>query len=102
MAQPSCWEIKKCGRQPGGAKATELGVCAAAKEGLGHSCWGIAGTLCGGKVQGSVAQKSGNCMECEVYRRYNRVGGTEAAELRRSCPEEMARYEALLRGRLTR
>ncbi|OIP23129.1 hypothetical protein AUK22_10000 [bacterium CG2_30_54_10] len=51
----NCWEIKKCGRETGGPKSKELGVCVAAREELGHSCWMIAGTLCGGAVQGSVA-----------------------------------------------
>lgn len=28
----NCWEFKKCGREPGGAKASELGVCPAATD----------------------------------------------------------------------
>ncbi|MGO8782449.1 MAG: hypothetical protein ACLPRH_12610 [Syntrophobacteraceae bacterium] len=27
----------------------------------------MAGTLCGGKVQGSFAMKLANCMKCEFY-----------------------------------
>jgi len=23
----NCWEFKKCGREPGGEKASELGIC---------------------------------------------------------------------------
>ena len=34
-----------CGREAGGAKVAELGECIVSKEGFGHSCWGIAGTL---------------------------------------------------------
>jgi len=55
-----------------------LGVCPAATEtrldgahgGLngGRTCWIIAGTLCGGSVQGSFASKMGNCMNCEFYK----------------------------------
>ena len=26
----NCWEVKQCGRQPGGPKAGEFGVCPAA------------------------------------------------------------------------
>ena len=73
----NCWEFKKCGRQPGGAKATELGVCPASTEtrtnGInsgtngGRACWVLAGTLCGNKVQGTFAQKLTNCMKCEFY-----------------------------------
>ena len=73
----NCWEFKKCGREPGGLKASELGVCTAATEfrvnsinggkNGGRACWVIAGTLCGGKVQGSYAQKLSNCMACDFY-----------------------------------
>jgi len=53
----NCWEIKKCGRQRGGKKEDHLGVCIASKEGMGHSCWAVAGTLSGGKIQGKFAKK---------------------------------------------
>ena len=61
-----CWEFKKCGREKGGSKARELGVCPAWPNG-GDCCARIAGTLCGGKVQGSFAQKLANCLKCEFY-----------------------------------
>ena len=73
----NCWEFKKCGREPGGAKSGELGVCPASLEtrtnGVnsgkngGRACWALAGTLCGGKVQGSFAAKVANCLACEFY-----------------------------------
>ena len=28
----NCWEFKKCGREPGGSKVSELGECPAATE----------------------------------------------------------------------
>ena len=31
-------------------------------------CWQIAGTFCGGKVQGAFAQKYMNCAECNVFK----------------------------------
>ena len=78
MLTKNCWEVKKCGREPGGSKVAELGVCPAATEfklnrvnsgkNGGRSCWIVAGTLCGGKVQGSFAQKLANCMDCEFYK----------------------------------
>ena len=34
----------------------------------GRSCWVIAGTLCGGEVQGVFAQKVQNCMTCDFYK----------------------------------
>ena len=74
----NCWEFKKCGREPNGNKVNELGVCPASVEnkinGLhygvngGRCCWVIAGTFCGGKVQGVYAEKLGNCINCEFYK----------------------------------
>ncbi len=74
----NCWEFKRCGREVGGEKSDELGVCAAAvaeklngeHEGIngGRACWIVAGTLCGGKAQGTFAQKLDNCIECDFYR----------------------------------
>ena len=61
-----CWDVKNCGRQKGGPKSEELCVCSAYPW-YGWSCWNIAGTLCGGIVQGSIAQKEGNCQMCRVY-----------------------------------
>ncbi len=85
-ARQNCWEAKGCGRQPGGAKAVDLGVCPAATAmamnrlngGLngGRLCWAVAGTLCGGKVQGTYAQKLTACSGCEFYRSVRREEGT--------------------------
>jgi len=36
-------------------------------------CWLVAGTLCGGKVQGKFAEKIGSCTECEVFKDF--IGG---------------------------
>ena len=78
MGKLNCWEFKKCGRQPAGAKAKELGICPASTEkrtdGVnggkngGRCCWALAGTLCGGKIQGSFASKAGNCMQCDFFK----------------------------------
>ena len=77
-ARLNCWEFKNCGREPGGLKAAELGICPAAvtkaADGInggmnaGRACWAAAGTLCGGKLQGTFAMKMSNCMKCEFYR----------------------------------
>jgi hypothetical protein len=87
MAKQNCWEFKKCGREPGGLKVAELGVCPAAFEkrvngihgGIngGRACWAVTGTFCGGKVQGTFASKLVNCMECEFYKR---VGSEEGKD----------------------
>ena len=66
----NCWEYKKCGREGGGAKAKELGVCPAYPN-HGQQCAHIAGTLCGGKVQGGFAGKLSNRMKCDFYKSTN-------------------------------
>ncbi len=73
----NCWEFKKCGREPGGAKAAELGVCPVAVEGRadgihhgkngGRCCWVVTGSLCKGQRQGSYAEKFGDCHKCDFY-----------------------------------
>ncbi|MBI5664481.1 MAG: hypothetical protein HZC49_05275 [Nitrospirae bacterium] len=78
MEKKNCWEIKKCGREPGGARSRELGVCVAASamsvDGLnngsngGRICWAIAGTLCRGEVTGLFAKNEVSCMACEVFK----------------------------------
>lgn len=76
-AKKNCWDVMSCGRQPGGSKSSELGVCVAAMEQRldgahggkngGRACWVVAGTFCGGKVQGSFAAKAITCMKCAFY-----------------------------------
>lgn len=85
MAERNCWEFKKCGREPGGEKEAELGVCLAVTDtrldGVhdgtngGRACWAIAGTLCGGEVQGTYAAKEENCLKCEFYQEVYKGAG---------------------------
>ena len=73
----NCWEFKKCGREQGGERASELGICPAsddaAFDGLnrgkngGRICWAVAGTFCGGKVQGTFAKKQYSCITCDFF-----------------------------------
>ena len=84
-ARKNCWEVKKCGRQPGGEKVEEYGVCPAAspseydgKNGgkcSGRFCWAIAGTLCDGKIQGTFAKKIMNCILCDFLKQVNEEEG---------------------------
>jgi hypothetical protein len=77
MTKPNCWEFMRCGREPGGAKVAELGICPAATEtranGInmgkngGRCCWALVGTLCGGQIQSSFAMKLNSCLKCEFY-----------------------------------
>ncbi|MBI5384729.1 MAG: hypothetical protein HZA90_08570 [Verrucomicrobia bacterium] len=63
----NCWEFKHCGREAGGAKAKELGICPAYPDHGAH-CAHVVGTLCGGKVQTSLAMKLGNCLNCDFFK----------------------------------
>ena len=74
----NCWEHKRCGRELGGINSKELGICPATVEprlnGVnsgkngGRACWAVAGTLCGGKVQGTFASKVDQLLEVRVLR----------------------------------
>jgi len=88
----NCWEIKKCERQKGGKNVNELGECIVPQVGMGHSCWAVGGTLCGGRIQGTTAQKIGFCTSCEVYETYNRSSGRLGKLVKATYPEEDARY----------
>lgn len=70
----NCWEFKKCGRENGGVNSDELGVCPAYPNN-GKSCARVAGTLCGGEIQGTFAMKLHNCMQCAFYKseHYNKA-----------------------------
>ena len=77
VARKNCWEHKNCGRYPGGPRSEELGVCpvtvhqelhgAHGGSNAGRACWVIAGSLCGGKIQGTYAQKLTNCWRCDFF-----------------------------------
>lgn len=63
----NCWEFFKCGREAGGAKASEMGVCPAYSLGAGRSCWLVTGTMCEGALQHTYQQKKEVCSRCEFY-----------------------------------
>jgi hypothetical protein len=91
MQKKNCWEIKKCGREPNGAKHQELGVCPATVDSsydganngknAGRICWAVAGTFCGGKIQGTFAQKEVSCMYCDVFMRIKEEEDNKAFQL---------------------
>jgi len=81
----------KCGREPGGAQAMELGTCPAAMEkrldgvnegtNAGRACWHIAGTCCGGEVQGTFAAKIVSCLtNCDFYHLVRKQEGAKFAD----------------------
>ena len=73
----NCWEYRMCGRELGGAKEKQLGICPASTyipldgthDGIaaGRACWVIAGTMCRDRVSGTFAQKLNDCRECDFY-----------------------------------
>ncbi len=80
MQKKNCWEIKKCGRQPGGEQVTHQGICPAStliamngiNDGIngGRACWALTGTMSGPaeKVQGRFARTLHiSCYECSFY-----------------------------------
>lgn len=74
----NCWEFKKCGREPGGEKVSELGACPAPQfaelnggnkgDNGGRMCWLVKATLCGDKIQGDFYDKLGNCLKCDFFK----------------------------------
>ena len=76
----------RCGREPGGAKAAEQGVCPAAGDdsydgincgkNAGRFCWAVAGTFCGGTVQGTFADKRESCLSCAFFNTVRAEEGT--------------------------
>ena len=83
----NCWEYMCCGREPGGNRAKEFGVCPAATiEDLdgyngghhgGRFCWAVAGTFCGGEIQGDFAEKIGSCYRCNFFQYVKLEEGSE-------------------------
>ena len=82
----NCWEYMKCGREPGGDRAGELGICPAARDdsydgincgkNAGRFCWAVAGTFCGGNVQGTFADKRESCLSCGFFNKVRAEEGT--------------------------
>lgn len=87
----NCWDFSGCGRQPGGAKVKELGVCPASVDQTAHGflggmnagrgCAYVVGTFCGGKVQGDHEQKREHCDKCEFYQKLREEHGASLSVL---------------------
>lgn len=77
MSKVNCWEYMQCGREYGGAKEAEMGICPAVtnfpyagKNGgrsAGRICWRVAGTFCHDELQGTYAKKMMSCGRCNFF-----------------------------------
>lgn len=88
MANINCWDFKKCGREIGGIKEKELGVCPAATfskadgflggKNAGKACAYVSGTFCGGTIQGTVKDKTKECVKCDFYKLLRKEHGMDS------------------------
>lgn len=62
-----CWEFMKCGRQAGGSRIEELGVCPAWPD-HGQACSLVAGRLCRDMVREIYDRDLDTCQDCDFYR----------------------------------
>jgi signal transduction histidine kinase len=65
-AKIKCWEFNKCGVEKAEG-AVEM-RCPAYPN-YGRICWAVAGTFCGKRVSGAIAQKLGDCRKCKFYQK---------------------------------
>jgi hypothetical protein len=90
-AKKNCWEVMKCGREPGGKYASHFGICLAASDtthdgvhggrNAGRACWMVAGTASGRKPEGTFVEKCLECSKCRFYRRVKREEGEDFVAL---------------------
>jgi len=74
----NCWEYMRCGREPGGIHAEQLGICSASinerfesvhgGKKAGRTCWVVSGTFGKKNVECSFARKYKNCGICDFYK----------------------------------
>jgi len=89
MSKLNCWEFFNCGREAGGEKVHELGICPAAifdpadgfldGNNAGKACAYVAGTFCSGTIQGTAREKEKNCAACEFYNALRDRYGSEVS-----------------------
>lgn len=73
-----CWEFKKCGREHGGARVAELGVCPVANfiklansvhgQSAVRACWAAKAPKPGTEDDIESSDRISNCVNCEYYR----------------------------------
>ncbi len=75
MAGENCWEAMNCGEEHCPARTEKKLDGTHGGKNAGRACWAVAGTRCGGQIQGVFAQKEGNCMQCHFYLQVRREVG---------------------------
>ena len=85
MGRKNCWEVLKCGWQPGGENAEKHGACPAALPGeydgvnggerSGRFCWVVARTFCFGESQETLTKKLIDCINCEFFKQVSEDEG---------------------------
>ena len=99
----NCWEILKCGIE----KKCENDVnvtCPAYNKKMGHSCWIVSGlfaehgNICSKNI-GNNKNNKGNCLLCEVYKKYSRSDGVLKHEVLSRYPEENRKYYRLIKNK---
>ncbi len=81
----NCWEYKKCGRGPGNEPKCPAATDVQA-DGInggirgGRVCWAIAGTMCGGRQQGTYAVNIETCLRCDFCQMVLREEQAETCE----------------------
>ena len=76
MNKINCWEFMKCGRESGGIKVDELGICDASiditTDGInggknaGRICWAIYKTPC---AEAAGMFKMLDCVQCDFFKK---------------------------------
>jgi len=98
----NCWEIMRCGREPGGLRADDLGVCPAAADrrfdgvngGIngGRTCWAVAGTDGCDRPECIRANASHPCTACDFYRSLQPDASDQDLIERRRIPVTIENY----------
>jgi len=71
----NCWEFRKCGREPNGAKAAKLGICPVS---IDASADGLNGGKNGGRICWVINEKP-YCYHCEFHNRIISEAGFSAS-----------------------
>lgn len=87
----NCWEINRCGREPGGSNSKTLGSCIAATETRvngfnqgkngGRVCWAVAGSFSGEKPQCVFLEKIRHCFFCPFFLQVQKEEGTRTRKV---------------------